>query len=138
MAAGEARGLGNGMSISEAELTERSEHPLDIMERLAALHEWPFDRADENEISLTVAGSWANYNIALTWLDEMESLHIACAFDIKVTPRQRPAIHELIAMINEPIRQTKHQTWHFDTRRRERFKTSTTSTTFYCTILNKN
>lgn len=102
------------MSISEAELTERSEHPLDIMERLAALHEWPFDRADENEISLTVAGSWANYNIALTWLDDMESLHVACAFDIRVTPRQRAGILELIAMINE-------QLWigHFDLWSRE-------------------
>lgn len=102
------------MSISEAEMTERSEHPLDIMERLAAVHEWPFDRADENEISITVAGSWANYNIALTWLDEMEALHIACAFDLRVTPRQRASILELIAMINE-------QLWigHFDLWSRE-------------------
>ena len=54
------------MAAIEFNLSERSEHPLDIVERLAALHDWSFDRADENEISITVEGSWCDYQIAFT------------------------------------------------------------------------
>jgi len=44
-----------------------------VVERLAALNEWAFDRADEDEISILVAGVWAQYEVAFTWLPDMES-----------------------------------------------------------------
>jgi Putative bacterial sensory transduction regulator len=43
-----------------------------------------FDRDEEDEISISVAGGWSEYNIAFTWLAEVEALHVACAFDLKV------------------------------------------------------
>ena len=97
------------MSALELEVVERAEHPLDVVERLATVNDWSFDRADENEISVSVSGSWAEYHVAFTWLDEMEALHIACAFDLKVPARRRTDILELVSMINE-------QLWvgHFD------------------------
>jgi hypothetical protein len=58
--------------------------PLDIIERIAAHNHWSFDRAEEDEISISVAGGWSEYNIAFTWLAEVEALHVACAFDLKV------------------------------------------------------
>jgi hypothetical protein len=48
------------MTSIAIEVVERSEHPLDVVERLASFHEWSFDRADENEISITVSGSWCD------------------------------------------------------------------------------
>ena len=47
------------MISAEFESVERPEHPVDVVERLAALNEWAFDRADEDEISILVAGVWA-------------------------------------------------------------------------------
>jgi hypothetical protein len=89
--------------------TDRSFHPLDVVERLASLNNWSFDRDGDDEISVIVAGQWADYHVAVTWLDPMEALHIACAFDLKVNERRRGDIVSLIAMINE-------QLWlgHFD------------------------
>ncbi len=89
--------------------TERSFHPLDVVERLASLNNWSFDRDGDEEISVIVAGQWADYHVAVTWLEPMEALHIACAFDLKVSERRRADIVSLIAMINE-------QLWlgHFD------------------------
>jgi hypothetical protein len=97
------------MPSMEIDVVERTEHPLDVVERLATVRDWSFDRADENEISVTLSGSWAEYNVAFTWLDEMEALHIACAFDLKVPPRRRNEMLELVSLINE-------QLWvgHFD------------------------
>ena len=96
------------MSMSHAEVA-RAEHPVDVVERLAAVNQWSFDREDEDEISISVDGGWASYHIAFTWLEDLESLHVACAFDLKVPDRRRNEVLALVAMINE-------QLWvgHFD------------------------
>lgn len=89
--------------------TVRSEHPLDLIERLAAFQDWTFNRAETDEMSVTVSGRWADYDIALTWIEDVEALHIACAFDLKVPELRRTEVLNLIARINE-------QLWvgHFD------------------------
>jgi hypothetical protein len=89
--------------------TDRSEHPLDVVERLASLRDWIFDRAETDEMSVSVAGRWADYHVAFTWIEDVEALHVACAFDLKVPERRRPEILQLVSLINE-------QLWvgHFD------------------------
>lgn len=82
---------------------QRHEHPLDTIERLATCNQWSFDRADEDEISISVEGSWSGYDIAFTWLDELEALHVACAFDLKVPPPRRPDLASLVALLNEQL-----------------------------------
>jgi hypothetical protein len=61
------------MTPSENPPGDRAEHPVDVVERLASVNEWAFDRADEDEISILVAGRWANYEVAFTWLPDIES-----------------------------------------------------------------
>lgn len=87
----------------------RTEHPVDTIERLAAHNQWPFDRDDEDEISICVAGGWTDYNVAFTWLSELEALHIACAFDLKTPSARRTELAALLSLIDE-------QLWigHFD------------------------
>ncbi|WP_034995201.1 YbjN domain-containing protein [Beijerinckia mobilis] len=88
---------------------DRSEHPVDLIERLAAQHQWAFDRDGEDELSISVTGEWTDYNVAFTWLADMEALHIACVFDLKIPPARGNEVLSLIALINE-------QLWlgHFD------------------------
>ena len=98
------------MSLSpiEAEVA-RTENPVDIIERLAAMNDWSFDRDEEDEISISVAGGWTDYSVAFTWLQGMEALHVACAFDLKVPLARKADALNLVALINE-------QMWigHFD------------------------
>ncbi len=98
------------MSLSqlEAEVT-RAENPVDIIERLAALNEWSFDRDEEDEISISVTGRWADYSVAFTWLADLEALHVACAFDLKVPAPRKCETQNLVSLVNE-------QMWvgHFD------------------------
>jgi hypothetical protein len=88
---------------------DRMEHPLDVVERLASLRDWIFDRAETDEMSVSVSGSWADYHIAFTWIEDVEALHVACAFDLKVPERRRQEVLQLLSYINE-------QLWvgHFD------------------------
>ncbi len=88
---------------------ERAEHPLDVVERLADRQSWAFDRSGDDEIALQITGHWANYNAAFTWLSDVEALHMACGFDLKVPALRWAEVRALITMINE-------QRWvgHFD------------------------
>jgi hypothetical protein len=83
--------------------TDRLAHPVDVIEHLATTHDWSFDRSAEDEITINVTGGWADYHVSITWMDEIESLHVACAFDIKVPDARRKEVRRLIAMINEQI-----------------------------------
>ena len=89
--------------------TPRSEHPLDAVERFAAIRDWTFDRAEHDEMSVAVSGRWAEYQVAFSWISDVEALHVACAFDLKVPDRLRPEVLQLISLANE-------QLWvgHFD------------------------
>ena len=87
----------------------RTEHPVDIIERIASHNHWSFDRDEQDEISISVSGGWTDYNIAFTWLADVEALHVACAFDLKVPAARLMDLASLIALVNE-------QLWigHFD------------------------
>ena len=102
------------MTFIETSADERREHPVDVVERLAAVNEWAFDRAQTDEISILVSGRFANYDVAFTWLPDLESLHVSCSFDLKIPPRRRDEVTALVQMINE-------QLWlgHFDLWRRD-------------------
>jgi hypothetical protein len=97
------------MSVIEIAADDRLEHPVDVVERLATVNHWTFSRAEDDEISILVTGIWANYDVAFTWLPEIESLHVSCSFDLKAPARKRAAVGELTQLINE-------QLWlgHFD------------------------
>lgn len=88
---------------------ERREHPVDVVERLAALNEWAFDRQDEDEIAILVEGKWSRYEVSITWVPDVESLHFSCAFELKTPERKKGEIADLVGLINA-------QMWlgHFD------------------------
>jgi hypothetical protein len=90
-------------------VTERQIDPVDTIEQIAAFNDWSFDRSGENEITISVTGNWTDYHISFTWMDDLEALHLACAFDLKVPDARRREVMDLMARINE-------QLWigHFD------------------------
>jgi len=88
---------------------DKGVNPLEVVERMAATNNWPFERAGEDEIALAVTGRWTSYQVSFTWMSDIEALHIASAFDMKVPERRLGEVQQLIALINE-------QLWigHFD------------------------
>lgn len=84
-------------------------NPLDILEQVITAESWPFERSCEDELNISVSGQWCDYQLTFNWREDLEALHLACAFDIKVPADKRVQIFELLASINE-------QMWigHFD------------------------
>ena len=84
-------------------------NPLEVVERMAITNDWSFERDGEDEIAILVRGKWADYRVSYTWMDDIEALHLACAFEFKVPDHCRTDVQHLLTVINE-------QMWigHFD------------------------
>jgi hypothetical protein len=97
------------MSLIEIVPDQRANNPLDVVERMAVGNNWPFERTGEDEIALVVTGKWTNYQVSFTWMNDIEALHLASAFEMKVPEPRLGEVQQLIALINE-------QLWigHFD------------------------
>ena len=91
------------MSLIDLETTDRQVNPVDLVENLAALNDWSFDRSADDEITISVSGRWGDYHASFTWMDDIESLHLACAFDLKVPDRRRAEVKDLVQLINEHL-----------------------------------
>ena len=96
------------MALTQFNETAHS-NPLDVVERIASVNDWSFERSGDDEINILIKGRWVDYQVSFTWMEELEALHLACAFDIKVAERRRAEVQQLIAHMNE-------QMWigHFD------------------------
>ncbi len=83
-------------------------NPLDLIETLAASHEWNFERSND-ELTMLIGGNWCDYQLSLTWMQDIEALHLASAFDLKIPDHRLAETQKLIALVNE-------QLWvgHFD------------------------
>jgi hypothetical protein len=88
---------------------EQRQSPLDVVELMASGHDWSFERDGDDEITIVSSGRWTDYQISFTWMDQIEALHIACAFDLKVPDRRQAEMQHLLSLVNE-------QMWvgHFD------------------------
>jgi hypothetical protein len=96
--------------MASAELSHsRVNSPIDLIEQIANGNDWATERASDDEITLIVAGQWTDYNVSLNWRGDLETLHIACAFDAKIPDNRQNEVYRLVAQINE-------QLWlgHFD------------------------
>ena len=88
---------------------ERQSNPVDVIEQIAALNDWSFERAGDDEITISVAGGWSDYHVSFSWMEENEAIHLACAFDLKVPDARKLEVMRLLSAVNE-------QLWigHFD------------------------
>jgi hypothetical protein len=96
------------MAIAESGY-DRTSNPVDLVERIASSNDWATERTGDDELTLIVAGRWADYHVSLNWRDDLETLHLACAFDFKIPDARLAEVYKLVAQINE-------QLWvgHFD------------------------
>ena len=96
------------MAVAELRM-DYMNNPVDLIEQVSNKHDWDFERSAEDELTMNVAGSWSDYHLSLNWRSDIEALHMACAFDLKVPDARLPEVYKLIAQINE-------QLWmgHFD------------------------
>ncbi len=96
------------MSLIDIE-QDRLSNPVDVIEQIAALNDWAFERSADDELTIAVGGHWCDYHISFSWMEEREAVHLACSFDLKVPEARKLEVMRLLSAVNE-------QMWigHFD------------------------
>lgn len=88
------------MALSE-QFFEDDIHPIDIVENLAARHEWDFDRISDEQIAMAVEGQWRTYSLTLAWSAFDETLRLICTFDMDPPEDKLPGVYELLNSVND-------------------------------------
>ncbi|MGA9253700.1 MAG: YbjN domain-containing protein [Roseobacter sp.] len=88
------------MALSEQYL-EDDIHPIDIVEHLAAHHEWDFDRISDEQIAMAVEGQWRTYSLTLAWSAYDETLRMVCTFDMEPPEEKLPDLYALLNLVND-------------------------------------
>jgi hypothetical protein len=91
------------------EETLTAHHPLDMLERAVEDNGWPFERSGRDELNLSVAGRWCDHHFCFTWREDMQSLHLSSAFDMRVDGSRRADVSDLLMYVN-----AKMWIGHFD------------------------
>lgn len=88
------------MALSE-HFQEEDIHPIDIVEHIAAYHDWDFDRLGDDQIAMAVEGQWLTYSITLAWSGYDETLRMVCTFEMEPPADQLPRLYELLNLVND-------------------------------------
>lgn len=81
---------------------QRDTNPVDLLEDLLSGRRWEFERHDD-EINISVTGQWSEYELSLSWLEDRETLHMACSFPVNVPQTRQSEMFRLIGKINERL-----------------------------------
>ncbi|MBB5660138.1 YbjN domain-containing protein [Brevundimonas halotolerans] len=97
------------MDMVRPDEVETAFDPLDVVEHVLTAENLPFDRTAEGDLAFALAGDWKDYELWFAWRPEGDCLQLCCALDLRVGKTRRPALHELIGLINQ-------RTWlgHFE------------------------
>ncbi|EAQ47578.1 MAG: diacylglyceryl transferase [Roseobacter sp. MedPE-SWde] len=88
------------MALSEFHLDDDI-HPIDIVENLAAHHDWDFDRIGDDQIAMAVEGQWRTYSLTLAWSAYEETLRLVCSYEMEPPEVKIPQLYELINLMND-------------------------------------
>ncbi|WP_322866430.1 YbjN domain-containing protein [Aquicoccus sp. G2-2] len=88
------------MALSEHFL-EEDIHPIDIVETLAAHHDWDFDRIADDQIAMAVEGQWRTYSITLAWSGYDETLRMICTFEMEPPEEKLPVLYQMLNTVND-------------------------------------
>jgi len=88
------------MTLSEHH-PEDDIHPIDIVENLAAHHDWEFDRIGDDQIAMAVEAQWRTYSLTLAWSSYDETLRMVCSFEMEPPEDKLPKLYELINRMND-------------------------------------
>lgn len=88
--------------LDEADYERDGAAPIDMIETYYAAHGWEFERHDD-EIVVSVKGSWTEYELRALWREEDSVLQFLAFPDIKVPEDRRLVIYETIGLVNEQL-----------------------------------
>lgn len=91
------------MSLSEDFMLNDDLHPIDIVETLAAHHDWEFDRVTDDQIAMAVEGQWRTYSLTLAWSAQDETLRLICTFEMEPPHEKMAQLYDVLNRCNDMV-----------------------------------
>ena len=91
------------MTLAHHEESTTGPHPLDLLEHAVEDNGWAFERSGRDELNLSVAGRWCDHHFSFTWREELQSLHLSSAFDMRVNESRKHDVAALLMYVNAKL-----------------------------------
>ena len=76
-------------------------HPIDLVETLASMNSWDFDRVTDDQIAMVIEGGWRTYALSLVWSECDEILKLVCTFDLDPPRESVPNLMKILDLAND-------------------------------------
>ena len=75
-------------------------HPIDALELIAHEENWEFVRDEDNEIIVTIDGSWKIYSVTARWDVSRNLFKTICSFEMMPPRKKLVKLYETINLVN--------------------------------------
>lgn len=75
-------------------------NPLDNVEEVLTYNNWVYNRTNDDELIVTIAGRNCTYRLLFIWQEGLNALQYVCQYDITVSEKNRSVAYEAIANMN--------------------------------------
>lgn len=86
-----------------SEFFEDISNPLDCVEEVLSNQDWSFERPDENELSINIAGKRGIYNVTFLWDEDNSAMRFACHYDLHIPSKHMEAASRAILEVNSHL-----------------------------------
>lgn len=90
------------MSI-EMEYAEDIQNPLDNVEDVLSANNWIFDRMNDDEIIVEIAGRSCGYKLFFIWQEDMHALQFCCQYDLDIDTKNSDMATKILSHLNENL-----------------------------------
>ena len=91
------------MAPSQATIDTSLAHPIDLVTRFVARHDWLVRQQDRDAIIAEIPGRWSDYQLAVSWQDGEETMQVVCRIDVRAEQAQVGEIALLAALLNQQL-----------------------------------
>lgn len=102
------------MSIVDINYAPAPAAPIDMLEHVFDANGWAFERSGDEEISTSIKGGWATYQLRALWREEERVLQIIARADLSCADDRRAAVYETLGLINEQLWMGHFEMWSAD------------------------
>ena len=76
-------------------------NPLDNIEDILASNDWDFDRMNDQELVVTIAGKYCDYRLIFLWQPDMKGLQLCVQYGFEISPLNLHKAGKILMTLNE-------------------------------------
>jgi hypothetical protein len=88
---------------SQNENFEDAANPIDSVEEVLSSNNWVFNRMNDDELMVQVAGKACEYRLFFIWQEDMNAMQFCCQFESPVSIKNRDIAAKALLSVNESL-----------------------------------